>query len=396
MGNPTSYLGKTLTWEGKQLKTISQAIGNTSISYSFEYDENGLRTSKTAAIASIGTTQTTSYYYNGTVLIGMEGLMCSMRFSYDASGHVVSVNYNGTEYYYVRNAQNDVVKLIDNNGNTVVEYLYDTWGKLLSVSGTLATSLGYDQPFRYRGYVYDNDTGWYYLQSRYYDPATCRFISADIYLSTGQGVIGHNAFAYCGNNPIVRSDPSGCNWWDDFVDWVEGAAEDVANWATNTFGFESQVEFSHESIKVATIFGDFESGESASTACGDSSDKPIVFYYKAASEWWKVWEYSAGVKVNVVNGGGAIEIGAAHTDLSISAGGTTFTFNGGVDRLGYTLANEVDWKNNTAGHYTQYYIRPLTVVPAAIGVAAAVCYGGPAAIAALAALLTESVALMPA
>ena len=69
------------------------------------------------------------------------------------------------------------------------------WGKAISVTGTLATTLGANQPFRYRGYVYDEETGFYYLQSRYYDPTTCRFISADVYLSTGQGVIGNNCFA---------------------------------------------------------------------------------------------------------------------------------------------------------------------------------------------------------
>ena len=73
----------------------------------------------------------------------------------------------------------------------------------------MATTLGLDQPFRYRGYVYDTETGWYYLQSRYYSPETCRFISADVLLSTGQGVLGHNSFAYCGNNPIVRVDSAG-------------------------------------------------------------------------------------------------------------------------------------------------------------------------------------------
>ncbi len=73
----------------------------------------------------------------------------------------------------------------------------------------MASTLGADQPFRYRGYIYDNETGFYYLQSRYYDPNTCRFISADVYLSTGQGVLGHNAYAYCLNNPINRSDDEG-------------------------------------------------------------------------------------------------------------------------------------------------------------------------------------------
>ena len=106
-------------------------------------------------------------------------------------------------------AQNDIVKIIDSTGTTVVEYIYDSWGKALSVTGSAASSLGLDQPFRYRGYVYDTETGWYYLQSRYYDPNTCRFISADVLLSTGQGVIGHNSFAYCMNNPIERKDPTG-------------------------------------------------------------------------------------------------------------------------------------------------------------------------------------------
>lgn len=110
---------------------------------------------------------------------------------------------------YPRNAQGDIVKLIDGSGSTVVEYLYDSWGKPISVTGTLATTLGADQPFRYRGYVYDNETQWYYLQSRYYDPVTCRFISADVLLSTGQGVIGHNSFAYCLNNPLALWDSNG-------------------------------------------------------------------------------------------------------------------------------------------------------------------------------------------
>ena len=80
---------------------------------------------------------------------------------------------------------------------------------MLSCTGTLATTLGLDQPFRYRGYVYDTETGWYYLQSRYYSPETCRFISADVLLSTGQGVLGHNSFAYCLGNPALYEDGFG-------------------------------------------------------------------------------------------------------------------------------------------------------------------------------------------
>ena len=98
---------------------------------------------------------------------------------------------------------------MDGSGNRVVEYTYDAWGKLISTTGTLASTLGADNPFRYRGYYYDTETGLYYLMTRYYDPEICRFISADVYMTTGQGVLGGNMFAYCLNNPILYSDTLG-------------------------------------------------------------------------------------------------------------------------------------------------------------------------------------------
>ena len=96
----------------------------------------------------------------------------------------------------------------------------------------MASTLGADQPFRYRGYVYDTETQWYYLQSRYYDPNTCRFISADVLLSTGQGVIGHNSFAYCGNNPVARTDDEG-EFWHIVIGAAIGA---VLGFASNVAG----------------------------------------------------------------------------------------------------------------------------------------------------------------
>ena len=199
MGNPLTYRGYTFGWRGKQL--VSSVNGTQTISY--EYNEDGLRQKKT-----VNGTET-DYYYNGPVLIGMQRSGTRYLFSYDASGKVVSVKYNNNEYYYVRNGQGDIVKIIDAAGNPVVEYTYDTWGKKVTTTGSLAGTLGLIQPFRYRGYVYDYETGFYYLQSRYYDPTTGRFISADVFLSTGQGVLGHNAYAYCLDNPVNMHDPSG-------------------------------------------------------------------------------------------------------------------------------------------------------------------------------------------
>ena len=185
-GSPTSYGGKTLSWEGKRL--TGYASGSTATS--FTYDVNGIRTSKTSGGV------TTNYYYNGALLIGMAQGNDTLRFSYDAGGSVISVNLNGTDYYYLRNGQNDIVALMNGSGTKVVEYEYDTWGKPTSTTGSLAATLGALNPFRYRGYIFDQETGWYYCRSRYYDPTFSRFLSADALLSTGQGVLGYNMYAY--------------------------------------------------------------------------------------------------------------------------------------------------------------------------------------------------------
>ena len=199
IGNPVSYRGYTMAWQGKRLESLS----GDGLTASYTYDEQGIRSGKT--INGV----TTSFSYNGSLLMAQVAPGKSLLFSYDANGQAVSVNYNGTEYYYLRNGQNDIVGLMDESGVRVVEYIYDAWGKLISTTGTLATTLGADNPFRYRGYYYDTETGLYYLTTRYYDPEVCRFISADVYMSTGQGVLGGNMWAYCLNNPLIYEDSQG-------------------------------------------------------------------------------------------------------------------------------------------------------------------------------------------
>ena len=166
-------------------------------------------------------TQTVTHEYltlNGKVaretIKTNNSLTAVLDFVYDESGKPFALKYstNGTSfqtYYYVLNLQGDVVKLIHYipgfEYESVATYEYDAWGNILSSSGRLAEI----NPLRYRGYYYDSETGFYYLQSRYYDPANRRFISADVYASTGQGFVGTNMFAYCNNKPIINSDPSG-------------------------------------------------------------------------------------------------------------------------------------------------------------------------------------------
>jgi len=129
-------------------------------------------------------------------------------FLYDENGSAYSFIYNGTQYYYVRNLQGDVVRILNTSGTTVVAYSYDAWGKCTVTSGA-SNAIANANPIRYRGYYYDTETGFYYLQSRYYDPAVKRFISADGYVNANGDLIGFNMYAYCGNNPINMVDYDG-------------------------------------------------------------------------------------------------------------------------------------------------------------------------------------------
>ena len=152
-------------------------------------------------------------------------LTAVLDFIYDESGKPFALKYstNGTSfqtYYYVLNLQGDVVKLIQANGHVVAQYTYDAWGNLLDSGGNLAEV----NPLRYRGYYYDNETGFYYLQSRYYDPQNRRFMNADSYQSTGQGFIGTNMFAYCNNSPVDLYDPSGNAAGKSFLTVMEDCA----------------------------------------------------------------------------------------------------------------------------------------------------------------------------
>ena len=123
-----------------------------------------------------------------------------------ANNQPLAMKYNNTLYYYVLNAQGDVVRIVNSSRSVVASYTYDPWGKIISSSGTLADI----NPLRYCGYYYDSETGFYYLQSRYYDPEIGRFINADSYASTdATGLLSTNMFAYCENDPVNRSDPSG-------------------------------------------------------------------------------------------------------------------------------------------------------------------------------------------
>ena len=134
----------------------------------------------------------------------------TLDFFYDESGRPFAFNYSvdggiASTYYYILNLQGDVVQIIDANGVMQAEYVYSPWGEIISAEGDLAEI----NPLRYRGYYYDSETGFYYLQSRYYDPENHRFINADSFASTGQGIVGTNMFAYVNSDPVNCIDADG-------------------------------------------------------------------------------------------------------------------------------------------------------------------------------------------
>ncbi|MBE6920295.1 MAG: RHS repeat-associated core domain-containing protein [Ruminococcaceae bacterium] len=191
------------TWQnGRELASMTD--GETTWSYT--YDANGMRTSRSNG------TKTYNYVYNGSQLTQMTVGNDTLYFTYGILGPN-TVTWNGTTYYYALNAQGDVTGIFDWSGHQVVTYNWDTaWGYNPVPEGPLASTLGTLNPLRYRSYVYDTETGYYYLQSRYYDPEIGRFINADVFTSTGQGLTGTNMFAYCGNNPVSRKDDGGEFW----------------------------------------------------------------------------------------------------------------------------------------------------------------------------------------
>ena len=221
IGNLTSYNGYSLDWEGRNLVGISMDNG-----YTFEYNADGIRTQKTHGNAVY------LYGLNGSQIVtetkltrnvdGTETFVYLLVYLYDENGMPIGFQYRDTNslayqfdtYYFEKNLQGDIIAVYTEGGTKIGSYTYDAWGVCSYSYASGATSAQKQivstlNPFRYRGYYYDTETGFYYLQTRYYNPQRGRFLNADGQMKTGINLIGINLFAYCNNNPIKMVDPNG-------------------------------------------------------------------------------------------------------------------------------------------------------------------------------------------
>ena len=237
IGNPLTYnngSAYTFTWEGRQMQSASK--GNQT--YSYTYNSDGLRASKT-----VGNT-TYHYYWNSGKLIAMTYDDHYMIFTYTESGTPFSVTcydaYLDKEYecLYITNLQGDVVGIYDAaKSSMVISYTYDAWGRLVGKDGTSSdyAQLEMNNPLLYRGYQYDYETGFYYLQSRYYDPTVGRFLNADDtgFLGISGALLGWNLFAYCESAPINKVDIEGT--FGTPIQWACATIGGIAGWLFGDF-----------------------------------------------------------------------------------------------------------------------------------------------------------------
>mgnify|MGYP002529023676 FL=1 len=199
IGNPTSYRGWGMSWQGGRQLASMQKDGTT---LSFSYNDAGVRTEKTVN----GSTR--RYIWNSSQLMADVGASDAFYFHYSSGGELIGYTYKTadaeTECILVKNQQGDVERVISADGTVLASYTYDAWGNVLTSEGSLATA----NPIRYRGYYFDTETSLYYLQSRYYDPATGRFINADAQV-VAESSVGCNSFTYSLNSPVSMADDEG-------------------------------------------------------------------------------------------------------------------------------------------------------------------------------------------
>lgn len=238
IGNPTTYNGYTLEWNGRKLMEMSMNVGQ--FLYTFAYNADGIRTAKTNGSTihhyTLNGSQIATETWTTKSSSGAETPNHFLVYLYDENGAPVGLQYRnktyGTytfdTYYFEKNLQGDIIAIYNAAGKKIGTYTYDAWGNFTFSTASDATTVEKRivrtyNPFRYRGYYYDTETKLYYLQSRYYNPETGRFLNVDSCLYSH--ILGYNLYPYCHNNPVNYYDPKG----DDAIALLAG-------WASSAWG----------------------------------------------------------------------------------------------------------------------------------------------------------------
>ena len=341
----------TYSWTKGSL--LAKVTGD-SLEATYTYDASGIRTSKTVNGVK------TEYLTAGGSILAEKKNGKWQQYLYDGSGQLMAIRYKGADYYYIRDGLMCITGLVDANGGAVVNYRYDSWGKLISITGSMAGTLGKDNPYRFKGYYYDEETGMYYLKSRYYQPEICRFISADERISGIGGIMrGYNMYSYCFNNPINMIDPSG-NWpafIKNIINAVKNTATNIVNGVKHTVqqarkfvskyvGTAINVGKEKTTSRQYGVVATYEKGIGYNK--NFSTGKAVNAYTNVPENPLEVWEYGSGLDININNYGLSIQKGAENAfafhlkNISVEVGANSlgrvygkYTYSIG-DGYGYT------------------------------------------------------------
>ena len=251
IGNPLTYDGNTYTWQnGRELYSITNKEKGQEINY--RYTDEGIRKEK------IVNGEVTRYHLEGTKVIyeKKDNDNNEIYYFYDNDGDISGLEYNKHIYAYSKNLQGDIIGIFDNEMNEIVSYTYDSWGKVISIKDedekeiTDPNHIGKINPYRYRSYRYDEETGLYYLNSRYYNPEWGRFLNADGLLKSSNSLLSHNLYVYCDNSPINLIDSNGKNWLDN----LRKNASQIFKIAQQGFNFASRT-LNNNSSTIKSVAG---------------------------------------------------------------------------------------------------------------------------------------------